>query len=81
MTIEKGDRVSADTRPPLRMTHSEAVNWTRFHPEDHGREIIIIPWMPAEIPAHLIGQPKRVALGYNAAGAWVWQDEAEGRWP
>lgn len=71
--------MTTDTRPPLRLTKSEAANWTRFHPEDHGRAVVIVEWTPAPV---LPGQwPPRPALGQNAPGAWVWRDEMEGRWP
>ncbi len=37
--------------------------------------------MPRSRPAeHPTGQPVRTALGYNARGEWVWQDDAE-QWP
>ncbi len=73
--------MTTDTRPPLYLTRSEAANWTRFHPEDHGRQIIIKESPIRELPDEMVGIPPREALGYNAAGAWVWADEAEGRWP
>lgn len=75
------DMATTDTRPPLRLTRSEAVNWTRFHPEDQGREIVIQDVRAADVPLELRGTPARGALGYNARGEWVWADEAEGRWP
>lgn len=66
------------TRPPLRLTRSEATNWFSTHGEDVGREIIIVDWKPAEIDP---SAPIRSALGYNARGEWVWADDVEGRWP
>ena len=71
-----------DTRPPLRLTRSEAANWTRFHPEDQGREIVIVQWMPAETSPG--DWPARHALGWNACREWVWLDaqgNPEGVWP
>jgi hypothetical protein len=68
-----------DTRPPLRLTASEAQNWFSLNSQDIGREVVIVEWKPA--PAGNGPWPPRQALGYNAAGEWVWADEAEGRWP
>lgn len=69
----------ADTRVPLHLTASEAANWLRMHPEDHGREIVIVAARTA--PSYDGPWPPRRALGWNAAGDWVWEDDAEGRWP
>ena len=75
--------MATDTRPPLRLTASEAANWTRFHPEDHGRAVIVV-----EVPIHDLTPDEiagwgtiRSALGHNARGEWVWIGEEEGKWP
>jgi hypothetical protein len=70
--------MTTDTRPPLYLTASEAVNWMSLHGEDVGRQVIVVDWKPAPATGPW---PPRQALGWNASGAWVWADEAEGRWP
>lgn len=71
--------MATDTRPPLYLTESEAKNWMSLHSQDVGREIVIVSWMPA--PTTPEQWPPRRALGWNARGEWVWESEAEGRWP
>lgn len=72
---------TTDTRPPLRLTASQAVNWFSLHSEDIGREIVIVA-SPVVLPSDEdLKKPLRTALGHNAAGVWVWADEAEGNWP
>lgn len=63
---------SVDTRPPLRLTHSEATNWMSLHSEDVGRRIIVMDWAPADASSG--PWPPRLALGYDAQGQWVWAD-------
>ena len=68
-----------DTRPPLYLTASEAVNWLSLHSEDRGRQIVVVDWHPA--PAGDGPWPPRRAMGFNARHEWVWESEAGGRWP
>lgn len=72
----------ADPRGPLYLTAAEALNWRSLHTEDADREIIVVESPVKDLPDDwVMGTVPRVALGWNAAGEWVWQDEQEGRWP
>lgn len=74
--------MTADTRPPLYLTASEAKNWMSLHGEDRGRQVIVVDWKPA--PAGDGPWPPRKALGWNSSGEWVWLDaqgNPEGVWP
>ena len=70
-----------DPRGPLYLTRGQAASWLSLHSEDIGREIIIVA-SPVVMPSDEdLKKPLRTALGHNAAGVWVWADEAEGNWP
>lgn len=75
---------TVDTRPPLRLTASQAVNWFSLHSEDIGREIIVIA-SPVVLPSdEELKRPIRTALGWNAQGQWVWLNKRgtpRGTWP
>ncbi len=61
-----------DTRPPLRLTASEAKNWFSLNSHDIGREVVILEWQPAPV------SPERIAAG---AGFGRWEQGFSGRWP
>lgn len=64
--------MTADTRPPLYLDQSDAVNWTRFHPEDIGREIIVTESPIKACPAVHLAAWK----GYGR-----WERGLAGQWP
>ena len=69
-------------RSPLQFaTVGEADGYFRTHGEDVGREYRIVGWTTTMLNPDQIGKPLRAALGFNAAGEWVWADAAEGMWP
>lgn len=71
--------MSIDTRAPLTFpTEAQAMDYFRTHGEDIGRPYKVVGYQVAD---HTGVWPPREALGFNAAGAWVWADEAEGCWP
>jgi hypothetical protein len=74
--------VTIDTRPPLQFaTAGEADDYFRTHGEDIGRPYEIVGRRTTLLRPDQIGKPRRTALGWNAAGVWVWADAAEGQWP
>jgi hypothetical protein len=57
-------------------TEAQAADYFRTHGDEWGR-----PYRVVGFGAVTASGPPRPALGYNAAGVWVWADEAEGQWP
>lgn len=73
--------MTVDTRPPLYLTAGEAARWMSLHPEDQGRDVVIVETHIRPCPVEYLTKPPRPALGWNARGEWVWLGEEEGRWP
>jgi hypothetical protein len=61
-----------ETRPPIELTAGEASNWFSIHPEDVGRQVVIVRSHVKDCP------PEHVAA---FAGFGRWQAGFAGRWP
>lgn len=72
--------MTTTTLPPLTFpSEAVAADYFRTHGDEIGRPYTIVGY--GALPEKAAVWPPRSALGYSAAGAWVWEDESEGRWP
>lgn len=67
-----GSGMTTDTRPPLHLTAGEAARWMSLHPEDQGREIVIVE-------THIRPCPKKIVRAHKGFGRW--EQGFTGRWP
>jgi hypothetical protein len=59
-------------------TEAQAADYFRTHGDEWGRPYRVVGFGAV---AAADQWPPRSALGWNAAGEWVWEDEHEGQWP